>query len=102
MPRCSAASAMSSVEIITFGCRLNAFESDVIRRVAAGAGLADAGLVNTCAVTAQAERHARQAIRRARREHPDAPIIVTGRAATPAAARHAAPDRVDLVRDNQA
>ncbi len=64
------------VEVITFGCRLNAFESDIIRRAAAG--LDNAIIVNTCAVTAEAERQARQAIRRARREHPGARIIVTG------------------------
>ena len=58
---------MSETEIITFGCRLNAFESEVIRRAAAAAGLRDAVIVNTCAVTAEAERQARQAIRRARR-----------------------------------
>jgi tRNA A37 methylthiotransferase MiaB len=54
-------------EIVTFGCRLNAFESDVMRRLTAEAGLRDAVIVNTCAVTAEAERQARQAIRRARR-----------------------------------
>ena len=62
---------MPGVEIITFGCRLNAFESEVMRRAAGDAGLGDAVIVNTCAVTAEAERQARQAIRRARREHPD-------------------------------
>ena len=72
---------MTPVEIVTFGCRLNAFESDVIRRLTAEAGLRDAVIVNTCAVTAEAERQARQAIRRARREHPNARIVVTGCAA---------------------
>src|SRR5438105_14816947 len=100
MPDCSAGEAVSGasagVEIITFGCRLNAFESEVIRRAAAAAGLADAVIVNTCAVTAEAERQARQAIRRARREHPDARIIVTGCAATLSPARYAALDGVDL------
>ena len=62
---------MAPPEIVTFGCRLNAFESDIIRRAAGEAGLADAVIVNTCAVTAEAERQARQAIRRARRENPD-------------------------------
>ena len=62
--------------IITFGCRLNAFESEVMRGHAAG--LADTVIVNTCAVTAEAERQARQAIRKARRENPNARIIVTG------------------------
>ena len=68
-------------EVVTFGCRLNAYESEVIRRNARAAGLTDAVIVNTCAVTAEAERQARQAIRRARRRRPDAEIIVTGCAA---------------------
>ena len=70
-----------STEFITFGCRLNAYESEVMREHAAAAGLTDAVIVNTCAVTAEAERQARQAIRKARRENPDARIIVTGCAA---------------------
>src|ERR1700680_4040853 len=94
--------ARPGVEIITFGCRLNAFESEVIRRAAGDAGLADAVIVNTCAVTAEAERQARQAIRRARREHPGARIIVTGCAATLAPERYAALAEVDLVLDNEA
>ena len=65
-----------TVEIVTFGCRLNAYESEVMRGHAAA--LADTVIVNTCAVTAEAERQARQAIRRARREHPEARIVVTG------------------------
>jgi|HubBroStandDraft_6_1064221.scaffolds.fasta_scaffold19049_2 threonylcarbamoyladenosine tRNA methylthiotransferase MtaB len=93
---------MAAPEIVTFGCRLNAFESDIIRRAAAEAGLADAVIVNTCAVTAEAERQARQAIRRARREHPGARIIVTGCAATLAPARYAALPEVDFVLDNDA
>ena len=93
---------MAAPEIITFGCRLNAFESEIIRRAAGEAGLADAVIVNTCAVTAEAERQARQAIRRARREHPGARIIVTGCAATLAPARYAALPEVDLVLDNDA
>ena len=56
-----------ALEVITFGCRLNAYESEVIRAEATAAGLADAVIVNTCAVTSEAERQARQAIRRARR-----------------------------------
>src|SRR5579863_6394883 len=93
---------MSEVQIITFGCRLNAYESDVIRRAAAAAGLGDAVILNTCAVTAEAERQARQAIRRARREHPRARIIVTGCAASLAPERYAALAEVDLVLDNDA
>jgi threonylcarbamoyladenosine tRNA methylthiotransferase MtaB len=68
-----------SVEILTFGCRLNAYESEVMRDHAAG--LRDTVIVNTCAVTAEAERQARQAIRRAARERPGAQIVVTGCAA---------------------
>ena len=75
------ASAPAAVEILTFGCRLNAYDSEVMRGHAVAAGIADAIIVNTCAVTAEAERQARQAIRRARRERPDAAIIVTGCAA---------------------
>jgi threonylcarbamoyladenosine tRNA methylthiotransferase MtaB len=68
-----------SVEILTFGCRLNAYESEVMRGHAAE--LSDTVIVNTCAVTAEAERQARQAIRRAARERPGARIVVTGCAA---------------------
>src|SRR4051794_38428301 len=93
---------MSHLEIITFGCRLNAFESEGIRGAAAAAGLQDAVVVNTCAVTAEAERQARQAIRRARRAKPNARIIVTGCAATLSPERYAALGEVDLVLDNTA
>lgn len=68
-----------TVDVLTFGCRLNTYESEVIRGHAAA--LADTVIVNTCAVTAEAERQARQAIRRAHRERPDAQIVVTGCAA---------------------
>jgi threonylcarbamoyladenosine tRNA methylthiotransferase MtaB len=93
---------MAQTEIITFGCRLNAFESEVIRRAAEAAGLSDAVIVNTCAVTAEAERQARQAIRRARRRHPDATIIVTGCAAEIAPEQYAALPEVDRVLGNRA
>ena len=73
--------ARSSLDILTLGCRLNAYESEVMRGHAQAAGVEDAVIVNTCAVTAEAVRQARQAIRRARRERPDASIIVTGCAA---------------------
>lgn len=69
------------IDIITFGCRLNTFESEVMRRHAQNAGLEDLVIVHTCAVTAEAERQARQAIRRAHRDRPSARIIVTGCAA---------------------
>ncbi len=72
---------MSGIDVVTFGCRLNIFESEVMRRHAAAAGLEDLVIVHTCAVTAEAERQARQAIRRARRARPEARIVVTGCAA---------------------
>jgi len=89
-----------ATQILTFGCRLNAFESEVIRGHAAAAGLDDAVIVNTCAVTKEAERQARQAIRRARRDHPQARLIVTGCAAQIDPARYAAMPEVDLVLGN--
>ncbi|MGH7013361.1 MAG: tRNA (N(6)-L-threonylcarbamoyladenosine(37)-C(2))-methylthiotransferase MtaB [Stellaceae bacterium] len=91
---------MAGLEIVTFGCRLNAFESEVMRRHAAAAGLDDAVIVNTCAVTSEAERQARQAIRKARREHPTARIIVTGCAAQIDPARYAAMPEIDRVLGN--
>jgi len=71
----------ADVEIVTLGCRLNAYESEAMRALTSEAGLNDAVIFNTCAVTGEAVRQARQAIRRARRERPDAEIIVTGCAA---------------------
>jgi threonylcarbamoyladenosine tRNA methylthiotransferase MtaB len=76
-----APSSSRHVDILTLGCRLNSYESEVMRGHAQAAGLRDAVIVNTCAVTAEAVRQARQAIRRARRERPGASIIVTGCAA---------------------
>jgi threonylcarbamoyladenosine tRNA methylthiotransferase MtaB len=70
-----------SVDVVTFGCRLNAAESEVIRREAERAGFHDTIVVNTCAVTAEAVRQARQTIRALRRERPQARIVVTGCAA---------------------
>jgi threonylcarbamoyladenosine tRNA methylthiotransferase MtaB len=70
-----------SVDVVTFGCRLNAYEAEVIRRQAQAAGLSNTLIVNTCAVTAEAVRQSRQAIRRLKREHPAARIVVTGCAA---------------------
>ena len=89
-----------AAQIVTFGCRLNAFESEVMRRHAATAGLDDAVIVNTCAVTSEAERQARQAIRKARRDHPTARIIVTGCAAQIDPARYAAMPEIDRVLGN--
>lgn len=70
-----------SLEVVTFGCRLNALESEAMRDAAVEAGLEDAVLVNTCAVTGEAVRQARQAIRRAARDRPGRPIVVSGCAA---------------------
>src|ERR1700743_1007415 len=89
-----------ATEVLTFGCRLNAFESEVIRGHAAAAGLTDAIIVNTCAVTNEAERQAREALRVARRDHPAARLIVTGGAAQIDPARYAAMPEVDLVLGN--
>lgn len=87
-------------EILTFGCRLNAYESEVLRELAAGTS-ENLVIVNTCAVTGEAERQARQAIRRARREHPDARIVVTGCAAQISPDRFAQMDEVDQVVGNR-
>ncbi len=70
-----------AVDVVTFGCRLNSYESEVIRKTAADDGLDNAIIFNTCAVTGEAVRQARQAIRRARKENPDKRLIVTGCAA---------------------
>jgi threonylcarbamoyladenosine tRNA methylthiotransferase MtaB len=70
-----------TLDILTFGCRLNAYESEVMRGHALAAGVGETVVVNTCAVTGEAERQARQAIRRAHRERPEAAIVVTGCAA---------------------
>ncbi len=91
---------MREPELITFGCRLNAFESQAMRRMAARAGLGGAVIVNTCAVTAEAQRQARQAIRKARRDHPCAPLIVTGCAAQTQAEAFAAMAETDAVLGN--
>lgn len=72
---------LQSVRVVTFGCRLNAYESEVMKAKALEAGADQTIIFNTCAVTAEAVRQTRQAIRRARRENPDARIVVTGCAA---------------------
>jgi len=89
-----------SVEVVTFGCRLNAHESEAIRARANEAGLTNAVIVNTCAVTAEAVRQSRQAIRKLRRERPGARLIVTGCAAQTEAATYAAMPEVDSVIGN--
>ncbi|AGK59657.1 MiaB-like tRNA modifying protein [Hyphomicrobium denitrificans 1NES1] len=91
---------MSEPEVITLGCRLNAYESEVMRRHAHDAGLDDAIIVNTCAVTGEAVRQAAQTIRRLRRDKPHARIIVTGCAAQTEAQRFADMPEVDHVVGN--
>ena len=87
-------------QIVTFGCRLNAYESEAIRARATEAGLADAIIFNTCAVTSEAVRQSRQAIRKARRANPHAKIIVTGCAAQTEPATYAEMVEVDAVLGN--
>lgn len=72
---------MTKSKIVTFGCRLNSYESEVMADLSDAAGLQDTIVFNTCAVTSEAQRQARQAIRKARRENPEAKIVVTGCAA---------------------
>ena len=90
----------ADVEVVTFGCRLNAYESGQARARAASDGLSDAVIFNTCAVTGEAVRQARQAIRRARRERPGARIVVTGCAAQIDPDAFAAMPEVDQVLGN--
>ena len=89
-----------SVDVVTFGCRLNAVESEVIRSIASTAG-ADAVVINTCAVTGEAVKQARQAIRRLRREQPHTKIVVTGCAAQTDPKLFAAMPEVDCVLGNE-
>ncbi|WP_349358590.1 tRNA (N(6)-L-threonylcarbamoyladenosine(37)-C(2))-methylthiotransferase MtaB [Stappia sp.] len=89
-----------SIDVMTFGCRLNAYESEVMKREAEEAGLDNAILINTCAVTSEAVRQARQSIRKARRDNPGARIIVTGCAAQTEAETFAGMEEVDLVLGN--
>jgi threonylcarbamoyladenosine tRNA methylthiotransferase MtaB len=89
-----------SVDVVTFGCRLNAFESEVIRREAERAGLDDTIVINSCAVTNEAAAQARQSIRRLKRERPAARIVVTGCAAQTQPEMFAAMPEVDRVIGN--
>lgn len=88
------------VDVVTFGCRLNAFESEVIRREAEQAGLADTIVINSCAVTNEAVAQARQSIRKLKRERPNARIVVTGCAAQTQAEIFAEMAEVDRVVGN--
>ena len=89
-----------AVETLTFGCRLNAYEGEVMRAEAEKAGLDNAIIINTCAVTAEAVKQARQAVRKARRDNPSARIIVTGCAAQTEARSFGDMAEVDLVIGN--
>ncbi|WP_375599247.1 tRNA (N(6)-L-threonylcarbamoyladenosine(37)-C(2))-methylthiotransferase MtaB [Devosia sp. Naph2] len=89
-----------AVETLTFGCRLNAYEGQVMKTEAEKAGLDNAIIINTCAVTAEAVRQAKQAVRKARRDNPQARIIVTGCAAQTEARSFGDMDEVDLVIGN--
>ena len=91
----------NAAEVITLGCRLNLAESEVVRKLASQAGCEDAVIVNTCAVTNEAVRTARQRIRRAKRERPDARIIVTGCAAQIDPDAFATMPEVEVVLGNQ-
>src|SRR5216683_1792809 len=95
------ASPEMSVDVVTFGCRLNAFESEVIAREAERAGLTDTIVINSCAVTNEAVAQARQSIRRLKRERPEARIVVTGCAAQTQAQMFATMAEVDRVVGNE-
>ncbi|MBT5074623.1 MAG: tRNA (N(6)-L-threonylcarbamoyladenosine(37)-C(2))-methylthiotransferase MtaB [Kordiimonadaceae bacterium] len=92
---------MSKVKVITFGCRLNTYESEVIKTHASNAGLDDTVIFNTCAVTAEATRQAKQSIRRAKRDNPDAKLIVTGCAAQIDAKQFSDMEEVDQILGNE-
>src|SRR5688500_15548638 len=92
--------SQGNIDVVTFGCRLNAYESEVIRGAASGAD-GDTIVVNSCAVTAEAVRQARQTIRKLKRERPVARIVVTGCAAQTQSADFAAMPEVDRVLGNE-
>jgi threonylcarbamoyladenosine tRNA methylthiotransferase MtaB len=93
--------ASSDIEVVNFGCRLNSYEGEVIKQKASDAGLSGAIIFNSCAVTAEAERQVRQSIRRARKENPNAKIIVTGCSAQVHPEMYAGMEEVDKVIGNQ-
>jgi threonylcarbamoyladenosine tRNA methylthiotransferase MtaB len=90
-----------AVEVITFGCRLNTYESEVIRNAAASGGVENAIIVNTCAVTAEAVRQARQTIRKLARERVGAKIVVTGCAAQSEPATFSSMPEVAIIVGNE-
>jgi threonylcarbamoyladenosine tRNA methylthiotransferase MtaB len=89
-----------TVDVITFGCRLNVYESNIIKNKATAAGLQNTFIMNSCAVTSEAERQLRQTIRKIRKNNPDAKIIVTGCAAQINAEKYAALAEIDIVIGN--
>ena len=91
---------MNAPVFSTLGCRLNAYETEAMKELAAEAGIENAVVVNTCAVTAEAVRKARSTIRKMRREHPEARLIVTGCAAQTEPETFAAMAEVDAVIGN--
>ncbi len=88
-------------EVVTFGCRLNAYESEVIKSNLTASGLQDVIVFNTCSVTKEAEKQSRQAIRRAKRENPDTKIIVTGCAAQLNPEQYSKMPEVDKILGNE-
>ncbi len=94
-------STQSTNQVITFGCRLNTFESELIKQAVEKSGQEDLIVFNSCAVTSEAERQLRQAIRKAAKENPDAKIVVTGCAAQIDPNKYAKMPEVDLVLGNQ-
>ncbi len=98
----TASSADGAPEVISFGCRLNLVEGEAIRRAAHAAGRRDLAIVNSCGVTGEAARQARQAVRRLKRERPERSVVVTGCAAAMEPERFAAMPEVDAIVDNGA
>ena len=90
-----------SLEVVTFGCRLNIYESELIKKHAKNAGIDNAIIFNSCAVTKEAERKLRQAIRKAKKENPERKVMVTGCVAQIATSRYSKMKEVDVVFGNQ-
>ncbi|RZI46344.1 tRNA (N(6)-L-threonylcarbamoyladenosine(37)-C(2))-methylthiotransferase MtaB [Rickettsiales endosymbiont of Peranema trichophorum] len=90
-----------TLEVVTFGCRLNTYESEVIKKLASQSGLSNTIIFNGCAVTAEAERQLRQAIRKAKRDKPNVKIVVTGCAAQINPEQYSKMSEVDFVIGNQ-
>lgn len=95
-------SLTSSIRVVTFGCRLNLYESEAMRELAMQAGLDDVTIINSCAVTSEAERQVRQAIRKAKKERPEGCVVLAGCAAQIDPEKYAAMPEVDAVLGNEA